>query len=347
MTYSDYLTYNGSNWNSTYSGDISSNNSNTLSNITNYMSGTTGSNGNALSDSATLQELVQLNQNIDITIARLGASGTTDPVVLARISSLQKVKQKVQDIINNVNSGVLSEQDIPISENSLSNFLKVSSNTSSPLPKIFNSNVGLGNLFPAYSSGDVNGAKIAQYLFQKYSDMLFSNISFDLNVHYSSPAEQTLANSLINAIGNNLPNVNTSVNMMSGDSNLPSYAYDVNTSNNNYTSFNNSMNGTTQDIFQTLTNNQLNGSSNISSNSPSAPSKFDWQDRSSFICDSIQKQGMNPKDFGCLRPDEYVSENFSWRGYAKMICSRLSASMDTGLPDTCGCPPATWPGWRP
>ena len=70
-------------------------------------------------------------------------------------------------------------------------------------------------------------------------------------------------------------------------------------------------------------------------------------ERGNFICDSIQKQGMNPKDFGCLRPDEYVSNNFSWRGYAKMICSRLSASMDTGLPDTCGCPPATWPGWRP
>lgn len=332
----------------TYSDFLTNNSSNTISNINNAMYGSNTSNANVSSDSATLQDLVQLNQNIDITVARLGASGTTDPVVLARISSLQKVKQRVQDIINNVNSGVLAQQDIPISKNALSNFLKLSSNTSSPLPKIFNSNVGLGNLFPAYSSGDVNGAKVAQYLFQKYSDMLFSNISFDLNVHYSSPAEQTLANSLINAIGNNLPNVNTSVNpMFNGSENLPSYAYDVNTSNNNFTQFNGSMNGNNQNIFQTLTNNQLNGSSNVTSNTPLGPSKFDWQERGNFICDSIQKQGMNPKDFGCLRPDEYVSENFSWRGYAKMICSRLSASMDTGLPDTCGCPPATWPGWRP
>ena len=334
-----------------YSDYLTNNTSNTLSNITNYMSGKTGSNTNVQSDSATLQELVQLNQNIDITIARLGASGTTEPVVLARISSLQKIKQKVQNIINNVNSGVLAQQDIPISENALSNFLKVSSNTNSPLPKIFNSNVGLGNLFPAYSSGDVNGAKVAQYLFQKYSDMLFSNISFDLNVHYSSPAEQTLANSLINAIGNNLPNVNTSVNpIWSGNENLPSYAYDVNTSNNNFTQFNGSMNGNNQNIFQTLTNNQLNGTTSVASNmsvSNVGPTHFNWQERGNFICDSIQKQGMNPKDFGCLRPDEYVSENFSWRGYAKMICSRLSASMDTGLPETCGCPPATWPGWRP
>ena len=110
------------------------------------------------------------------------------------------------------------------------------------------------------------------------------------------------------------------------------------------------MNGNNQNIFQTLTNNQLNGTTSVASNmsvSNVGPTHFNWQERGNFICDSIQKQGMNPKDFGCLRPDEYVSENFSWRGYAKMICSRLSASMDTGLPETCGCPPATWPGWRP
>ena len=55
---------------------------------------------------------------------------------------------------------------------------------------------------------------------------------------------------------------------------------------------------------------------------------------------------MNPKDFGCLGNNEYVSENFSWRGYAKMVCTRLGTSYDTGLPETCGCPPSTWSGWK-
>jgi len=332
--------YGMSNSNSNYGmSNSNSNYGSILSNINAYTSGSVGS--NAISENATLQDLVQLNQTIDVTIARLGASGTTDPVVLARISSLQKVKQRIQDIINKVNNGALAEQDIPITKSAVNNFLKVVSNTSSPLPSIIGSNSGLASLFPAYSSGDVNGAKISQELFKKYSDMLFSNISFDLNIHYKSPAEQGLANTLANAIGQNIPNVSANVSMLS---NLPSYAYDLNTSNNNYSSFNGGSNGYTQSIFQTLTNNQTSQISNVS---PSGPSHFDWQERSSGICDAIQKQGMNPKDFGCLRPDEYVSDNFSWRGYAKMICSRLSASMDTGLPETCGCPPATWAGWRP
>ena len=315
--------------------------SNSGSNSNNYMAG--GSNTSV--DTATLQDLVQLNQTIYITIARLGASGTTDPVVLARITSLQRVKQRVQDIINNVNSGVLAEQDIPITKSAVNNFLKVASNTSSPLPTILGSNVGLASLFPAYSSGDVNGAKIAQELFKKYSDMLFSNISFDINIHYTSPAQQALANTMANTIGQNIPNTSVNTSMLS-NINLPSYAYDLNTSNNNYSSFNGGSNGYTQGIFQTLTNNQTSQTSNVGPSNV-GPSHFDWQERASGICDAIQKQGLNPKDFGCLRPDEYVSENFSWRGYAKMICSRLSASMDTGLPETCGCPPATWAGWRP
>jgi hypothetical protein len=56
---------------------------------------------------------------------------------------------------------------------------------------------------------------------------------------------------------------------------------------------------------------------------------------------------MNPEEFGCLKSDQYVSENFSWRGYAKMICNRLATSYDTGLPELCGCPDASWKGWRP
>ena len=41
-----------------------------------------------------------------------------------------------------------------------------------------------------------------------------------------------------------------------------------------------------------------------------------------------------------------VGKEFSWRGYAKMICSRLMATPDPALPETCGCPPANWSGWN-
>jgi hypothetical protein len=73
---------------------------------------------------------------------------------------------------------------------------------------------------------------------------------------------------------------------------------------------------------------------------------FAWKERASFICDQIQKREMNPNDYGCLQDTTAVSENFSYRGYAKMICSRLATNYDPGIPELCGCPPPEWPGWR-
>jgi hypothetical protein len=39
-------------------------------------------------------------------------------------------------------------------------------------------------------------------------------------------------------------------------------------------------------------------------------------------------------------------ESFSWRGYTKMVCNRVSTVYDSSVPELCGCPPADWPGWR-
>jgi hypothetical protein len=78
----------------------------------------------------------------------------------------------------------------------------------------------------------------------------------------------------------------------------------------------------------------------------SKPVRFDWHERANYICEAVAKHGLDPGDFGCLSETDYVSDNFSWRGYAKMVCSRLSTSYDPGLPETCGCPPLTWSGWR-
>jgi len=47
-----------------------------------------------------------------------------------------------------------------------------------------------------------------------------------------------------------------------------------------------------------------------------------------------------------MKPDTKVSNDFSWKGYTRMMCTRLQATMDPSLPETCGCPPMNWPGWR-
>jgi hypothetical protein len=60
----------------------------------------------------------------------------------------------------------------------------------------------------------------------------------------------------------------------------------------------------------------------------------------------IRSVGLNPEDYGCLVDTSSVGKEFSWRGHAKMVCSRLSANADPGAPEQMGCPPVSWKGWR-
>ena len=76
------------------------------------------------------------------------------------------------------------------------------------------------------------------------------------------------------------------------------------------------------------------------------PSQFDWERRAKDIEGQVRKRGLNPDDFGIMRGNTKVSKDFSWKGYARMICTRLQATMDPSLPETCGCPPMDWAGWR-
>ena len=84
----------------------------------------------------------------------------------------------------------------------------------------------------------------------------------------------------------------------------------------------------------------------LQSDAGRGPSQFDWKQRAQQIESQIVKRGLNPKDFAVRDPKKDVSEGFSWKGYANMICNRLQTTADPGLPETCGCPPLDWPGWR-
>jgi hypothetical protein len=76
------------------------------------------------------------------------------------------------------------------------------------------------------------------------------------------------------------------------------------------------------------------------------PGHFDWKTRAKEIENQVKQRGLNPSDFG-ITDITNPSNDFSWKGYARMICTRLQATMDPGLPETCGCPPLSWKGWRP
>jgi len=76
------------------------------------------------------------------------------------------------------------------------------------------------------------------------------------------------------------------------------------------------------------------------------PSQFDWKQRTKEIEEQVKKRGIRPEDVGMMPANTKVSPDFSWKGYARMICTRLQATMDPALPVTCGCPPMDWKGWR-
>ena len=300
------------------------------------------------STNATLSDVQDLLTKINVTIARFSASGTSDTTVQARINVLKQIAQKVQAIINDVSSGVRNATDIPITKDAYSTFLTSISNLDSPITKLFGSNVALADLFPAYSDGDVSGASMAQYLFNKYSDMIFKGLSWDVNLSYTSETDQALANTIASTLATNY-NIPTSTSLLGGSDTSNGYFNDtINNLQKQYFASKDEGEEETQvqaqgqgQAYQTTATQPTQNNTNTNG------TKFNWKERANFICDSIDKRGLNPDDFACLRPDQYVSEDFSWRGYAKMVCTRLGTSYDTGLPETCGCPPTTWIGWKP
>ena len=193
---------------------------------------------------------------------------------------------------------------------------------------------------------------VAQYLFNKYSDMLFKNVSWDVNLKYMSEAEQNLATTLATTMSKN--NVNVSTELLKTPS-KNSFYDTINDLHDKYIGTHSNSPSNAQPYMQSnwmglnIPNmallNQSNGQARTQTHQTNA-TKFNWQERAGQICESIQKQGMDPTEFACLSPDAVVSDNFSWRGYAKMICSRLATSYDTGLPETCGCPSSSWSGWK-
>ena len=90
------------------------------------------------------------------------------------------------------------------------------------------------------------------------------------------------------------------------------------------------------------------GGSTDADGKPAPLERFSWKERSKQICEQVAARGYSPREFGCMDDPETVKrEGFSWRGYTRMICTRLGTIYDPGVPELCGCPPATWSGWKP
>lgn len=282
---------------------------------------------------ASLEDVENAKTRLNAEIQRLSKSATTDPVTTSRVAVLTRISQKIDEIIRDVKSGARTKDQIPIMKSDLDAFLPVAGNPSQPLPKFLDESglpPILANLFPAYEAGDISGAKMATYLFNQYADTVVKGLSWNIGVKYTSPNE-VAANS-------------KGSGMTTGDDNeIPPMYSQVAESSKAGTREN--VVGPTKDVSSpfTFARGEMENCTNPSRNEPS---RYDWKEKSASICEAIRRRGLEPGDFGCISNSSAVGPDYSWRGHARMVCTRLQSSLDTALPEVCGCPPIDWPGWR-
>jgi hypothetical protein len=319
---------------------------------------TTGSPGSAGSNGKiSLVQLKKLSINISSFITQLENSGTVNAIINQRINTLKILLRQVLSYESQVETGKMKESDIPIKFTDYQAFLPyVDINDpqygrDKPLPYLLSATESdaLSNLFPFFFSGDISGAKLARELFDKYAKNLFTDVGYDVNVKLNkkSDSERKVAEEVAKALANGTLGKNSKLAFDNegdedGDMNgkAPSSVTGM---------FNSIIQAITgQNSGQDSTADSGSSSVKVTTNSPpSAPGHFNWKDRSKEICDQVKKRGLNAYEYGCLNNPDEVSENFSYRGYARMICARLETNYDPSIPTLCGCPPPTWPGWRP
>jgi len=298
---------------------------------------------------ATLKDLQDFIVRINCESVRLSSSGTSDPNMNARIVALADIKSNVEDIVNQVKMDPTMEANIPITKAELEKALPVLGKPSDPLPQIIKENKlspGLANLLPSSMQNDPKATKEIGNLVNNYFETLMDGISF--SVKYTSPREaeaggagkyNSLPGTKVTTEAQSEHFVNSMMEKKRGAAStidktgFPSLADLDNASNAKFTPMDSGL--LISDRYAPLPSDAGRG-----------PSRFDWKTRSKEIEGQVKKRGLRPDDFGIMQPNAKISSDFSWRGYARMICTRLQATMDPNMPVACGCPPMDWPGWR-
>lgn len=274
-------------------------------------------NASANAGPITFTQLKTLSLKLQVEIARLQATGTTDPVVNARVNIYTQMKQTVDSLISQVENKTLDPTMIPIKVGDYNTFLpSLGSDSAGPGGLLFNNGYStLSSLFNNYQAGDLSGSNLAETLFNTYGDSLTQGLSYSVNFSYTSPNDVTkeVAKSLYRGEFQN-----TLEPMTQGE------GFDA-----------------------SATSPRASDSSPRASDSTAtAPSSFNWKKKATDLAAALQKMGLEPGDFGCLKPGTQVGPDYSWRGHSKMVCTRAATHSDPALPEQIGCPPINWPGWR-
>jgi hypothetical protein len=300
---------------------------------------------------ASLKQLQEFQVKVVVEIERLSASGTSDPIVKARLAVLQKIKQDVDQVIQKLQSGEITPATVPILQADVERAFPILGNPTAPLPTILKKAdlpAQLSSLFPGgLSPRDDEQMKQINNIVSGYAKKFMDGASWQVSLKYDNPdiekirlktAEQTaklvdLAKELgVSANQGGLPGVAPSANP-------PLQAQDARAQ---ATAPANMRQAETNAAFDR----GLPGLSTSRNLPLPPPATLDWKQRNREIVQQIRRRGMDPITFGAMPDDAEVSKNFSWRGHTQMMCSRLNQTADPGLAVSVGCPPQGWEGWR-
>jgi hypothetical protein len=218
----------------------------------------------------------------------------------------------------------MSPNEVPILKSDIDKALPLLGNPSRPLGQVVKSlglPPGLANILPANVQKDPETTRYIGSLIDKYAEQIVNGVSASFNVKYTAPGEvvktesQHAASSTIGTLG------------------FPSMADLNNVSNTKFVP---------RDSGLPVTDRLAPKPSDAGR----GPSQFDWKQRSKEIEAQVKRRGLQPADFGIMPEGTKTSSDFSWKGYARMMCTRLQATSDPSLGITCGCPPMDWNGWR-
>jgi hypothetical protein len=273
---------------------------------------------------ASVSDLVNFNLRAWAEIQRLGSSGTTDPIINARINAIKKIRQSMQRIIDDVKQKTITEADIPVFKEDLERAFPVLADTTQEIPKLleaFGLPEELNNIVPPGTN--LTEKEINKLIAYYINHILQStSLSMKFKLDYISPNEVRVEEAKARAENKSFEPLKPGAKM-----NL---------------------------TFSDPVTNTIKDEVHVDAFDPSIKKQgmakydpgLDWKARTKQICEQVRMRGLDPQDFGCLKASDEVSPNYSWRGHAKMVCSRLGSTPDPALPTTCGCPPEGWSGWK-
>lgn len=300
--------------------------------INEFTEGFTGTTTPPSTRPATVTQLNNAISAIEGEITRLSASGTTDTLIQRRVANLTRIKLDIKSIVDSVIAERMTASEIPIKAADLTRFLPLMGDISQALPSIINKKdlpYGLGNVLPKSAQQNPETMRQINKLVDRYADQIVKGVSASFTVRYEPPTDCPSKDARGPKGASNPPKGPSTVDRTG----FPS-ALDLDSiSQQQFTPYDS---GAVTDVMAPTPQDAGRG-----------PSQFDWKQRTKEIEDQVRKRRIRPEDVGMMPSNTVVSPEFSWKGYARMICTRLqAATMDPALAVSCGCPPMDWKGWR-